>query len=117
MEGNIYVTTISATTYLNYPDSYVTGFSLNNNIITLSQNRVDQYSAFTISLSAYTGSTGFSGDYLPLSGGTLTGGLVANSGVTASTISQTSYIDFTTGSTNPSAFAGRLFFDSGEKAL
>lgn len=47
--------TISATTYLNYPDSYVTGFSLNNNLITLSQNRHDQYSSFTISLSAYTG--------------------------------------------------------------
>ena len=47
--------TISATTYLNYPDSYVTGFSLNNNTIRLSQNRIDQYSAFTISLSANTG--------------------------------------------------------------
>ena len=47
--------TISATTYLNYPDSYVTGFSLSSNTITLSQNRIDQYSAFTISLSANTG--------------------------------------------------------------
>jgi hypothetical protein len=47
--------TISATTYLNYPDSYVTGFSLSSNTITLSQNRTDQYSAFTINLSANTG--------------------------------------------------------------
>jgi hypothetical protein len=47
--------TISATTYLNYPDSYVTGFSLSSNTITLSQNRIDQYSSFTVSLSAYTG--------------------------------------------------------------
>ena len=117
VSGTIYTDTISATTYLNYPDSYVTGFSLNNNIITLSQNRLDQYSSFTISLSAYTGSTGISGAYLPLSGGTLTGGLVANSGVTANTISQTSYIDFTTGSTNPSQSGGRVFFDNVSKAL
>jgi len=30
-------------------DTFVTGFSLNNDVITLSQNRSDQYSAFTIS--------------------------------------------------------------------
>jgi hypothetical protein len=59
----------------------------------------------------------FLGQYLPLSGGTMTGGLVANSGVTASTISQTTYIDFTTGSTNPSAVSGRVFFDNTAKAL
>jgi hypothetical protein len=59
----------------------------------------------------------FLGQYLPLSGGTMTGGLVANSGVTASTISQTTYIDFTTGSTNPSAVGGRVFFDNTAKAL
>jgi hypothetical protein len=112
--------TISATTYYNLPvteDTFVTGFSLNNNVITLTQNRLDQYSSFTISLSAYTGSTGISGAYLPLSGGTLTGGLVANSGVTASTISQTSYIDFNTGTTNPSQSGGRVFFDNDSKAL
>lgn len=55
VNGTVYTETISATTYLNYPDSYVTGFSLNNDIITLSQNRPDQYSSFTVSLSAYTG--------------------------------------------------------------
>jgi hypothetical protein len=52
--------TISATTYYNLPvtaDTYVTGFSLTNDVITLSQNREDEYSAFTISLSAYTGTT------------------------------------------------------------
>jgi len=109
--------TISATTYLNYPDTFVTGFTLTANTITLTQNRTDQYSSFTISLSAYTGSSSTSGAYLPLSGGTLTGGLVANSGVTANTISQTQYIDFTTGTTNPSSVAGRLFFDNTQKAL
>jgi len=118
IEGSLTANTISATTYYNLPvtaDTYVTGFTLSSNTITLSQNRSDSYSSFTISLSAYTGGT--SGAYLPLSGGTLTGGLVANSGVTASTISQTSYIDFTTGSTNPSSVAGRVFFDTTQKAL
>ena len=87
-------TTISATTYQNLPvdpDSYVTGFTLNSDIITLSQNRNDQYSAFTISLSAYTGNTGVSGDYLPLSGGTVTGNTIFTSGLTANTISATTY--------------------------
>jgi hypothetical protein len=81
-------TTISATTYLNYPDTFVTGFTLSSNTITLTQNRLDQYSAFTISLSAYTG-TSISGLYLPLSGGTVTGGTIFQSGLTANTLTVT----------------------------
>ena len=116
-------------------DSYVTGFSLNNDTIILSQNRLDQYSSFTISLSGYvsnntfssytastqplilnavtggtysggtlflitnsgntvqiTGfSTSISGNYLPLSGGTVTGNTIFTSGLTATTISATTY--------------------------
>jgi hypothetical protein len=41
-------------------DSYVTGFSINNETITLSQNRTDQYSAFNISLSGYVTNNIFS---------------------------------------------------------
>ena len=85
VDGTIKAGTISATTYLNYPDSYVTGFSLNNDIITLSQNRTDQYSAFTISLSAYTGGS-VSGEYLPLSGGTVYGNTYFTSGLSANTL-------------------------------
>jgi len=51
-------TTISATTYFNLPvtaDTFVTGFSITNDNLTLSQNRTDAYSSFTVSLSAYTG--------------------------------------------------------------
>jgi hypothetical protein len=114
-------TTISATTYQNLPidpDTYVTGFTLSSNTITLTQNRTDGYSSFTISLSAYTGSSSTtSGEYLPLSGGTVTGGTIFQSGITANTISQTQYIDFTTGTTNPSQTGGRMFFDNVSKAL
>lgn len=56
-------------------DTFVTGFTLSSNTITLSQNRTDQYSAFTISLSAYTGSTTIQG---------ITG-ITGTSGVSAST--------------------------------
>jgi hypothetical protein len=84
-------------------DTYVTGFSLSDNVITLSQNREDEYSAFTISLSAYTGSS-ISGDYLPLSGGTVTGSTNFTEGLTATTISATTYYNlpvdvFVTGGT------------------
>jgi hypothetical protein len=39
----------------------------------------------------FTGSTGLSGDYLPLSGGTVTGNTIFQSGLTATTISATTY--------------------------
>jgi len=87
--------TISATTYFNLPvtaDTFVTGFTLSSNTITLTQNRTDGYSAFTISLSAYTGSsTSVSGAFLPLSGGTVSGNTIFTSGLTANTISATTY--------------------------
>jgi len=81
--------TISATTYYNYPDTFVTGFTLTANTITLTQNRTDGYSSFTISLSAYTGSSSTLGAYLPLSGGTVTGDTIFNSGLTANTLNVT----------------------------
>ena len=89
-QSGLTANTISATTYYNYPDTYVTGFTLSSNTITLSQNRTDSYSSFTISLSAYTGSS-VSGNYLPLSGGTVTGETIFQSGLTANTISATTY--------------------------
>jgi len=120
--NNFTAITVSATTYLNLPDSAdtkVTGFSLNNNVITLSQNRTDQYSAFTISLSAYTGNTSSSGDYLPLSGGTVTGNTIFQSGLTANTISATTYYnlpDNVTGKYLPlsgGTVTGNTIFQSG----
>jgi hypothetical protein len=39
----------------------------------------------------FTGTTGASGDYLPLSGGTVTGGTIFTNGISANTISATTY--------------------------
>lgn len=83
-QSGLTANTISATTYFNLPvtaDTFVTGFTLTNNqLLTISQNRTDQYSAFTLSLSAVTGTT------------------YRISGLTANTI-VTDYIDFNTGAT------------------
>ena len=79
-QSGVTANTISATTYFNLP---VSGLTSGNGIgITNNNNN------FTI---AYTGSTGISGDYLPLSGGTVTGNTIFQSGVTATTISATTY--------------------------
>jgi len=100
--GSVYIDNLTGTEYIN-KDGYNTWAFLYDS---------------TMSISGGTSSGGtITGAYLPLSGGTMTGGLVANNGVTANTISQTAYIDFTTGTTNPSAVGGRVFFDNNAKAL
>ena len=77
-QSGLTANTISATTYQNLPVSGLTGGS--NIGITNNNNN------FTIS---YTGSTGVSGNFLPLSGGTVTGGTVFQSGLTANTLTVT----------------------------
>jgi len=51
----------------------------------------------------FTGSTGTSGDYLPLSGGTVTGGTIFQSGITANTIYSSSQVGVGTSTPNVSA--------------
>lgn len=75
----------------------------------------------TYPLSGLTGTTS-SGDYLPLSGGTVTGGTSFTSGLTANTLSATSinkvdYIVFNTGTTSVATVPGTVYFDNTEKAL
>jgi len=79
-QSGLTANTISATTYFNLPISGLT----NGTGIGISGSNGN----YTIS---YTGSTGISGNYLPISGGTLTGGTIFQSGLTANTISATTY--------------------------
>ena len=67
------------------PSSGVTSISVGNGLSANSST-----GAVTI---VFTGSTGTSGDYLPLSGGTITGGTIFQSGLTANTISATTYFN------------------------
>jgi hypothetical protein len=113
--------TISATTYQNLPVSGVTGgtgISANttNGLVTIVNTAPDQVVTITggtnININGtypnfginFTGSTGASGDFLPLSGGTVTGGTIFTSGITANTLNvlgltQTSGITSTGGIT------------------
>jgi hypothetical protein len=81
--GTFVINTVSGGTYLNLP---VSGITAGTGIGVSNSN-----GNYTIS---YTGSTGISGDYLPLSGGTVTGGTIFTNGVTANTLSNVNYILF-----------------------
>jgi len=72
-------------------DTYTTGGTYTNATGTL---ELRDNSGNTITITGFTtGSTGsLSGDYLPLSGGTVTGGTIFQSGLTANTISATTYL-------------------------
>jgi len=94
-----------------YTDTYVTGGTYSNGTATFTNS-----TGGTFNVTGFV-TNGSLGNYLPLSGGTMSGGIVANSGVTANTISNVSYVDFTTGSTNPSSVGGRIFFDNYSKSL
>ena len=100
--GTFLMNAVSATTYYNLPVSGLTGGS---NISVTGSN-----GNYTIS---YTGTSGTSGDYLPLSGGTVTGATVFQSGLTANTF-YTNYIDFNTSST-PVNNEGRLIWNNADE--
>ena len=104
---------VSATTYYNLPtDIRVTGGTYNNGTTIFTNN-----TGGTFNVSGFTTPSSLLGTYLPLSGGTVTGGTLFSSGLTATTLDITDYIDFNTGTTNPSAVGGRVFFDNYSKAL
>jgi hypothetical protein len=130
-------------------DTFVTGFTFSSNNIILTQNRVDQYSAFTINLSGLTvyvtggtynnntgtatfvNSTGgtfqvtgfttgitsnVSGAYLPLSGGTVTGNTIFQSGLTANIISATTYLNLPVSNFTGGTVSGATLFTGGLSA-
>jgi hypothetical protein len=70
----------------------------------------------SISATTYLNLPSFSGDYLPLSGGTVYGETFFTSGITSNAI-YTDYIDFNTNPIVPLVTGGTLYFDSNENAL
>jgi hypothetical protein len=94
-------TTVSATTYQNLP---VSGLTAGNNI-----NVSGSSGNYIISVTGLT--QGLTGEYLPLSGGTVTGNTTFTSGLTVN------YLDFDTTPTVPSPTGGTLYYDSIENAL
>jgi hypothetical protein len=89
--GNATWEPISAAT----PSSGVTSITVGNGLSANSST-----GAVTI---VFTGSTGTSGDYLPLSGGTVTGGTVFQSGLTANTFYSSGQVGIGTVSPNAKA--------------
>lgn len=121
VNGGLSATTISATTYQNLPidpDTYVTGFTYSLNTFTISDNsgstfnstinlvtgltingdisitgntNVNGLTANTISATTYLNLPTISLNYLPLSGGTVSGNTIFTQNLTANTISATTY--------------------------
>jgi hypothetical protein len=75
-----------------------TYFDIHINNIVVSNGYLENNKEYTLSwIYGVTGTGGtVSGDYLPLSGGTVTGGTIFQSGVTANTISATTYYNLPT---------------------
>ena len=109
-----------------FADVYVTGGTYSAGTITFTNN-----SGGTFVVTGIPTGGGVSGDYLPLSGGTVSGNTIFTSGLTANTLNvtgnttltntsgtsfYTNYIDFNLTATTPSSVS-RLRYDSGEGGL
>jgi len=93
-------------------DVYVTGGTYSNGTATYTNN-----TGGTFSINGF-----LTGNYLSLSGGTVTGltnftnGLSANT-LSANTINVNDYVDFATGASNPSNIAGRTYYSNADNSL
>ena len=86
-DGNVYTLSLSGLTGGTFGDIYTTGATFDSNTSIATFNRNDGNS-YMLDLSTITGGTSggtISGDYLPLSGGTVTGGTIFTSGLSANT--------------------------------
>jgi len=92
VDGGLTATTICATTYQNLP---VSGLTAGSNISLINNN-----GNYTISATRSGGGGG--GDYLPLSGGTVTGTTYFTQGVSGNTVSATTFNFDTTNTGTPS---------------
>lgn len=117
-KGSIYIDLDTATEYIN-KDGLV-DWQINSggaaSGLTLTQNQYDAITgssspsssnvfATIADLSSFTGSTQVSGDYLPLSGGTVTGDTYFTIGLTANTISASTYYGLPTINVNENQVA------------
>ena len=75
-------------------DVFVTGGTYSAGTITFTNNTGG---TFNVTGVTFSGGSSVSGDYLPLSGGTVTGGTQYTAGLTANTISATTYQNLPTG--------------------
>ena len=74
-------------------DVFVTGGTYSSGTAIFTNNTGGTFNVTGFSTGGGSGST-ISGDYLPLSGGTVSGGTIFTSGLTANTISNVNFIDF-----------------------
>ena len=92
----------------------VTGGTYSNGTLNLINN-----SGGTVPITGFTSLV--DGKYVRISGDTMTGRLnvptLSAQTITASTVENVSYVDFNTGTTNPSASGGRMFFNNEEQSL
>lgn len=108
--NNLTATTISATTYQNLPidpDTYVTAFTYNDNVFTISQNNGQP--DLTAIIDTVTGWT-VNGN-LNVTGDTVVDNL------TATTVNNVQYIDFDITNTGTTSSPGRLFWDVNNRTL
>jgi hypothetical protein len=97
-------------------DVFVTGGTYSSGTAIFTNNTGGTFNVTGFSTGGGSGST-ISGDYLPLSGGTVSGGTIFTSGLTANTISNVNFIDFKTSPSVPNPTGGTVYFDFNENAL
>ena len=93
-----------------------TYIDVNTGIEYINKDGIVDWVPFLDGSTVITGGTA-TGDYLPLSGGTVSGATTFTSGITVNTISDVDYINFKTSPIVPNPTGGTLYFDSSTNSL